>query len=364
MTLSCKVGSMKLRPEWPWRTRRYKIVPDESVQYWNLFLFPPPPAIHFFHLSSDQWGQYRKCFWRLSVILQNSIAPSSSRCINFFDATSKSESEYFSWFNIGPSFFPMGTVLGEEPAGSLLCGFALAFDRHAKSFASNFNAYSSSWTSGISCSLLFKFITNLFDPWENLTHEWELSVFVDIILISTPYLPCKQQVATFQHGPNFGVPSDPTFRFRSTFVSWQSVFTTGRCTELWEFCSVFPHEILSNFNNIQKSCIHTKFCSICLVVIAFQFVLHTIAIEDLCEPGHHNPKALLSWSHFARVRNLIAPRQRVAPISREGFRTLHTPLQLLRRDWADLQKQLCENSLNRFQIGWIVYRQFSMTFGQ
>ena len=22
--------------------RRYKIVPDESVQYWNLFLFPPP----------------------------------------------------------------------------------------------------------------------------------------------------------------------------------------------------------------------------------------------------------------------------------------------------------------------------------
>ena len=39
---------------------------------------------------------------------------------------------------------PIGTLLGEEPAGSLLCGFAFAFDRHAKSFASNFNAYSSS----------------------------------------------------------------------------------------------------------------------------------------------------------------------------------------------------------------------------
>ena len=29
----------------------------------------------------------------------------------------------------------MGTILGEEPAGSLLCGFAFAFVRHAKSFA-------------------------------------------------------------------------------------------------------------------------------------------------------------------------------------------------------------------------------------
>ena len=54
--------------------------------------------------------------------------------------------------------------LCEEPAGSLLCGFAFAFDRHAKSFAFSFNAYSSSSTSGISVSLLFNFIQNLFDP--------------------------------------------------------------------------------------------------------------------------------------------------------------------------------------------------------
>ena len=33
------------------------------------------------------------------------------------------------------SFFQWETILGEEPAGSLLCGFAFAFDRHAKSFA-------------------------------------------------------------------------------------------------------------------------------------------------------------------------------------------------------------------------------------
>ena len=58
----------------------------------------------------------------------------------------------------------MGTILGEEPAGSLLCGFAFAFDRHAKSFALSFYAYSSSCSSGFSVSLLFKSATNLFDP--------------------------------------------------------------------------------------------------------------------------------------------------------------------------------------------------------
>ena len=92
VTLSCKLGSMWLRPEWPWRARRCRIVPDESVQYWYLFLFPPP-AMVFFHFSSDQSWQYKKFFWRFSFILQISIAPSSSRrrfpwrkrLISFFD---------------------------------------------------------------------------------------------------------------------------------------------------------------------------------------------------------------------------------------------------------------------------------------
>ena len=94
ITLSCNEGSMRLRPECPWRARKYTIVPDSSVQYWwYLFLFPHPPAMFFFLFSSDQWWQCRKCFWRLSLILQNSIAPSFSRgrlpwrrrWINFFD---------------------------------------------------------------------------------------------------------------------------------------------------------------------------------------------------------------------------------------------------------------------------------------
>ena len=32
-TLSCRVGSIRLRPEWPWRARRYTIIPEESLQY-------------------------------------------------------------------------------------------------------------------------------------------------------------------------------------------------------------------------------------------------------------------------------------------------------------------------------------------
>ena len=134
--------------------------------------------------------------------------------------------------------------------------------------------------------------------------------------------------------------------------------------ELWEFCSVFRPEVLSNFNNIQKSCIHTKFAQfVCLVVTALQFVLHIAAIEDLGWPGHHNPKLLLSWSHLARVRNSIAPSQRVSPFFRERIHTLHISPRLFRKDWGWFPRDnYAKNSLNRFQIGCIVYRQFSMSF--
>ena len=70
----------------------------------------------------------------------------------------------FLWFNISPSSFPFGIVLVAELAESRLYGFAVAFDRLAESLAFNLNAFYSNCTSGISVSLLFKFITNLFDP--------------------------------------------------------------------------------------------------------------------------------------------------------------------------------------------------------
>ena len=57
----------------------------------------------------------------------------------------------------------------DELAESRSSGFALAFDRLEKSLAFNLNAYSSNCTSEVSCSWLFKFVTNLFKPWEILT---------------------------------------------------------------------------------------------------------------------------------------------------------------------------------------------------
>ena len=75
--------------------------------------------------------------------------------------------------------------------------FALAFDRLAKASTFVFNAQSSNCISELSCSLssssllLLKSVTNLFKPWEILTHGWELSLITDAILFSTPYLPCK-----------------------------------------------------------------------------------------------------------------------------------------------------------------------------
>ena len=44
----------------------------------------------------------------------------------------------------------------DELADSLLCGFALAFERLAKSLAFNFNAYSLNCISEVSCSLFFQ----------------------------------------------------------------------------------------------------------------------------------------------------------------------------------------------------------------
>ena len=65
---------------------------------------------------------------------------------------------------MSPSSFPIAIVLVDELAEVRLCGFVLAFDRLAKSLAFNFNAYSSNYMSEVSCSLLFKFVTNFFKP--------------------------------------------------------------------------------------------------------------------------------------------------------------------------------------------------------
>ena len=70
----------------------------------------------------------------------------------------------------------IGTVLIDEQAEVGLLGFALAFDRLANENAFVFYTNSSNFVSEVSCSLslsslLLKSVTNLFKPWEILTHE-------------------------------------------------------------------------------------------------------------------------------------------------------------------------------------------------
>ena len=115
-TFSCIEGSMGLRPEWPWKARRKRIsCPDEPVQYWNLFLWPPPPTIVLFHISSDQCWECTKSFRRWSLNLQNSIAPSSSQ--GRWSWRRKSAQSFWHWVSdmrtspwiyIGPSSFHDG----------------------------------------------------------------------------------------------------------------------------------------------------------------------------------------------------------------------------------------------------------------
>ena len=160
------------------------------------------------------------------------------------------------WLIISPLSFPDGySSCGWAGRSTSLC-FALTFDRLTEASTFVFNAKSSNCISEVSCSLLsfslllLKSVANLFKPWEILTHEWQLSLFTD----------CQVAGCDFQCGPNFGVPSNPTFRIRWFFISWQSVPTTSHwLCELWELFSVFCHEVLSDISRCQESCISTKF---------------------------------------------------------------------------------------------------------
>ena len=69
----------------------------------------------------------------------------------------------------------------------------------------------------------------------------------------------------FQYGSNFRFSLHPSSWLWWSIFSWKSVFTTSHCMKLCEFRSVFSYEILSDFNNTQKSCIHTKFTQFILL---------------------------------------------------------------------------------------------------
>ena len=168
---------------------------------------------------------------------------------------------FFSWFNIGPKSFHNRYRLLEESARSRLCGFALAFDRHAKSLASNFSAYSSSCTSEISCSLFFKFVTNLFESMRDFWPKSENCLCSQkyIFLISTPYLPCNQQVAISNTGSILVFPWIHPLGCDASSSLGRVYSRQATASVNCENSAVsFRHEILSDFNCSKESCINTK----------------------------------------------------------------------------------------------------------
>ena len=111
-----------------------QLFPKLSEQYWYLRLDPPPAAKQAFHRSSDQFCICEWWFRRWNFILQNSIAPSSSRCnvwlcrrrlMTFFERSYESRSCFDGSMSIH-LLSRNGIVVVK--ADSLVWGFAFACD--------------------------------------------------------------------------------------------------------------------------------------------------------------------------------------------------------------------------------------------
>ena len=252
---------------------------------------------------------------------------------------------------------PMETVLGKELKSSLLCIFAFAFDRHANSSAFSFNAFSPSSSSGISASSLIKYITNLFDPWESLTQEW-------FLFVQRPNLWYQLHMYRANNWLQL------LTRAQCLVFPWIQPFGCDAACSLGRVYSrqaTVLNCVRSPMSFVMKDCPFSTTLrnpastQNLLVVTAFQFVLHIVAIEDLESLGHQDPTELLSWSDWARMKNLIVPSQRVSPFSQERIFLFTYVCDWSITDWTALQKRSCE-SLNCFLNGSKVNRQFSTSF--
>ena len=88
----------------------------------------------------------------------------------------------------------------------------------------------------------------------------------------------------FQHGSNFGVPSNPTFRVSWFYLSWQSVLTTSHwLCKLWELFSVLCHEITVRLQLLSRILHQYNFLSRGFVVRAFPLVLCVFALNLLVQ---------------------------------------------------------------------------------
>ena len=231
-----------------------KIVPELSIQYWYLLF-----ALSKDHPTNKLFMEILKKFLdppelNCSNVLSLYCLRVSKKIYHFLQNLVRRERR-FSWFNVNPlSFIHRNDAWHINRFSSLW--FAFAFDLAAKTFTIDCDACSSGNCKTF-CVVIVWINHNLFDPWKILTQDWVLSSFGDQNLISTPYLAYKQLVVTSNTGPIFVFPWIRPFRLWWSVVSWKSVFTTSLCIKL--FSIIFSHEILSNLNNMYKSCIQTEF---------------------------------------------------------------------------------------------------------
>ena len=158
------------------------------------------PAKHTFHLPSDPWREC-VCELVLKIFLHS---PEMNRSV-FFSMHLLSVTEkiryflrylvfgerIFPWFN-PILFFQWKRFWWRRQASSLLCGFAFAFGKHAKSLAFSFTGYYSSWSSWNFCSIVVQISQTYLIHDETSDPRVTYCLFShDTILISTPYLPCK-----------------------------------------------------------------------------------------------------------------------------------------------------------------------------
>ena len=111
------------------------------------------------------------------------------------------------WLNICQLSFPDGYSSCRWAGRSTSLWFCLSPWSARKSKYIRFNAKSSDcFSKNFLLVVVVLFVVasvrdQLIQAMRNSDHEWELSLFTDSILISTPYLPCRQQVATSNAGP-------------------------------------------------------------------------------------------------------------------------------------------------------------------
>ena len=181
--------------------------------------------------------------------------------------------------------------------------------------------------------------------------ELHLGGFLIVVVLLLVVQGCDQLDQAMRNPDPRSVAAESSWIVSSelTHVAGPVWIRSGAFRLLAECIHVRPlHEIvrilqcLSSWNTVrfqqQSEFLHPyKICSLCLVVITFQFVLYIVAI-DLLVVQDHQSKVCLSSSHLERTMGWIVLPQQVSLVCHGRIRIHHTFLRLLRKDWADLQK--------------------------